>query len=175
MSTIAITSAESVPRESPLMTAWPTIGATAAGRLVGRLSGLSLGYGFFTLGKLMALATIPLSLAVFCWQLMPYICRRYALTSRRIIVQKGLQAVEGQSIGLDEFDEIAIEIRPGQDWLHAGDVVFQQAGREVLRLSGVSRPEIFRQVCLKARTAMVSFGSLHQAQAPVPAPPTTTA
>jgi hypothetical protein len=154
--------------ESPLMTVWPTIGATAVGRLVGRLCGLGLGVGFFTLGKLMALATIPVSLVVFCWQLMPYICRRYALTDRRIIIQKGLQAVEGQAIGLDEFDEIAIEVRGGQDWLHAGDLVFKRAGSEVLRLAGVSRPEIFRQVCLKARSALVSFRNIGQ-QAPVAA------
>ena len=61
----------SVASETTVMTIWPTIGATAPGRWVGRLSGLRLGWGFFTLGKLLALATIPLSLAVFCWQLLP--------------------------------------------------------------------------------------------------------
>jgi len=86
--------------ESPVMTVWPTIAATAAGRWVGRLCALRLGYGFFTLGKLMAPATIPLSLAVFGWQLMPWVCRRYALTSRRILIQKGLSAAEGPWLDL---------------------------------------------------------------------------
>ncbi|MCD4728242.1 MAG: PH domain-containing protein, partial [Pirellulales bacterium] len=58
---------------------WPTIGATRAGRLVGRLAAVRFGVGeFFTLGKLLAVASIPLSLAVFAWQLMPFVCRRYA-------------------------------------------------------------------------------------------------
>ena len=53
---------------------WPTIGAFPAGRLVGRLAAVRFGVGeFFTLGKLLALATITLSVAVFGWQLMPYV------------------------------------------------------------------------------------------------------
>jgi hypothetical protein len=143
--------------ETTIMTVWPTIGATTLGRWVGRLCGVRLGLGFFTLGKLLALATIPLSLAVFIWQLLPVVCRRYSLTSRRIVVQKGLNAVEGPAIALDEFDSIEVVIRSGQDWLHSGELVFQRGGREVFRLSGVSRPEVFRQVCLKAQKALLSF------------------
>lgn len=152
-------------RETAIMTIWPTIGATACGRWVGRLCAIPIGIGFFTLGKLMALATIPVSLAVFCWQLMPYACRRYALTNLRIVVQKGLTAVAGPAIGLDEFDTIDILVLPGQEWLHCGELVFCNEGTEVFRLSGVSRPEIFRQVCLKARTALVSFRQVNAEQA----------
>jgi hypothetical protein len=155
--------------ESPVATVWPTIGATLLGRWVGRLSALRLGYGFFTLGKLMALATIPVSLAVFCWQLMPWVCRRYALTSRRIIIQKGLAAAEGRSLGLDGFDAIEILILPGQAWLHAGEVIFRHQGQEVFRLAGVSRPEVFRQVCLKVQNSLRSFQEIHREAAAPPA------
>ena len=135
---------------------WPTIGATRAGRLVGRLAAVQFGWGeFFTLGKLLALATIPLSLAVFCWQLMPYVCRRYALTNRRIIVRKGLLPMDQRWLELDEFETIDVEVLPGQQWLHAGDLIFRQGGNEVLRLRGVSRPEVFRHVCLTVRDAFV--------------------
>jgi hypothetical protein len=145
---------------------WPTIGATRAGRLVGRLAAVRLGFGeFFTLGKLLALASIPLSLAVFGWQLMPYVCRRYALSNRRIIIRKGLMAVDGRWISLDDFDSIDIEVLPGQQWLHAGDLIFRRGNLEVLRLPGVSRPETFRQVCLTARSALVSVRDVVQRQA----------
>ena len=130
------------------------------GRIVGRLCGLRVGYGFFTLGKLFALATIPVSLAVFCWQLMPVVCRRYAVTSRRIAILKGLSAVEGPSLALNEFDAIDVVVLPGQDWLRAGEVVFRRSGADVFRLTGVSRPEIFRRACLKARTAVIAFDEL---------------
>ena len=145
---------------------WPTIGATRAGRLVGRLADVRFGFGqFFTLGKLLALATIPVSLAVFCWQLMPCVCRRYALTNRRIIIRKGLRPVDERWVNLDEFEAIDVEVLPGQQWLHAGNLIFRHGGQEVLRLSGVSRPEIFCHVCQTARDALLSVRSVVQQQA----------
>jgi hypothetical protein len=146
------------------MTVWPTIAAARAGRLVGGLCGIRLGYGFFTLGKLLALATIPVSLAVFCWQLMPWVCRRYALTSRRIVIKKGLSAVEGPSLPLDGFDAVEVAVLPGQAWLHAGEVIFKLSGQEVFRLAGVSRPEVFRQVCFKVRNTERAFREIRQKQ-----------
>ena len=98
-----------------------------------------------------------LSLTIFLWQLLPLVCRRYTVTNRRIVVQKGYKAVEGRAIGLDQFDSIDVLLLPGQDWLHAGELVFRDRRREVFRLSGVSRPEVFREVCRKAQTALVSF------------------
>ena len=145
---------------------WPTIAATRLGRLVGELAAVRLGWGeFFTLGKLLAVATIPLSFSVFGWQLMPYVCRRYSLTNRRIIIRKGLLPVDERWIGLDEFDSIEIEVLPGQSWFHAGDLVFRRGDLEVLRLAGVSRPETLRQVCLSAQTALVSVREVVQRQA----------
>jgi hypothetical protein len=144
---------------------WPTIGATWAGRLVGRAAAVPLGWGrFFTLGKLLAVATIPLSLAVFAWQLMPRVCRRYALSNRRIIIRKGLMPVDERWIGLDEFDAVQVEVLPGQEWLHAGDLVFRHAGNEVLRLSGVSRPEVFQHVCQTAQSALLSVRDVVEQQ-----------
>jgi len=144
---------------------WPTIGATRAGRFVGRAAAIRLGWGeFFTLGKLLAVATIPLSLAMFGWQLLPRVCRRYALSNRRIIIRKGLMPVDEHWIGLDEFDTVEVEVLPGQQWLHAGELVFKHAGNEVLRLSGVSRPEIFQHVCQTAQRALISVRDVVQQQ-----------
>ena len=143
--------------ESTLKTVWPTIGATAAGRLVGRLAGLHLpGDRFHVLGRLLAFATIPISLTVFVWQLLPWSMRRYRLATERIVVEKGLRKMEERAIGLDEFDAIDMVTLPGQEWLHAGELCFQREGKEVFRLSGVSRPEVFRVTCLKAQLALVS-------------------
>jgi hypothetical protein len=136
---------------------WPTIGAMRAGRFVGQAAAVHTGWGeFFTLGKLLAVATIPIALAVFAWQLMPYVCRRYALSNRRIIIRKGLMPVDERWIGLEEFDTVEVEVLPGQQWLHAGEIVFKRSGNEVLRLSGVSRPEVFRRVCQTAQDALLS-------------------
>jgi hypothetical protein len=144
--------------EVDAMTVWPTIGAHPLGRLVGRLSASKIGLGgFFTLGKIWALATIPLSIAVFFWQLMPYVCRRYTLTNRRIIIRRGLQPLDAKWVDLDGFDSLTVAVLPGQDWLHAGELIFKRGESEVLHLAGVSRPEIFRQVCLNAQNVFLSI------------------
>ena len=54
---------------------------------------------------------------------------------------------------LDAFDSIEVDVRPGQSWHHSGDLVFRIGATETFRLKGVSRPEAFRQVCLKAHFA----------------------
>ena len=123
---------------------------------MGRLSVRNrIGHSFFTLGKLWALATIPLSLAVYLWRLLPGRCRRYSLTNQRMVVRLGLTAKPGPAIGLDQFDAIETVHLPGQEWLHAGDLVFKREGQEVFRLPGVSRPEGFRHACLKAQNALL--------------------
>jgi hypothetical protein len=133
---------------------------------VGRLAAVRLGWGdFFTLGKLLAVATLPLSLLVYFWQLTPYGCRRYMLTNRRIIICKGLMAVDQRWVGFEEFDTIDIEVLPGQEWLHAGDLVLRRGGVEVLRLAGIPRPESVRQVCLNMRSASLSVRSVVERQA----------
>jgi hypothetical protein len=143
--------------EATLKLVWPTIGATRFGRTVGSLAGLRLpGDRFHVVGRMLAFATIPVSLAVYAWQLLPVVTRCYRLTNLRIQVLAGLSRVECGSVGLDDFDSIQIEVLPGQEWLRAGDLSFRREGQEVFRLPGVSRPEVFREVCLRARTALVS-------------------
>ena len=63
--------------------------------------------------------------------------------------------VEMKSVKLDRFDTVEIEQRPGQGWYDAGDLVFKQDGVETFRLAGVSRPEAFRQTCVKSHMSYV--------------------
>jgi hypothetical protein len=144
--------------EVTIMTVWPTIAATRAGQLIGRACLWQAGVGsFFTMGKLMALLCIPLALALFAWGLMPGVCRRYRLTNRRVIVAKGLRAVEERSISLADFDAIDVVVLPGQEWYPAGELVFRKGSIETFRLSGVPRPETFRRTCLKARNSYAAI------------------
>jgi hypothetical protein len=143
--------------ETTVAVLWPSIAATAAGRLVGRLAANRAGFGgVFTVGNLLALLTIPISLVAFIVKLLPGVARCYRLTTERIVVQRGMTAVEERSIPLDGFDAVQIVVLPGQRWLRAGDVVFKQGAAEVFRLPGVPHPEPFRQLCLKTRTALLS-------------------
>jgi hypothetical protein len=138
-------------REVTVMVVFPTLGATGLGRLIGRLCSLQLGVGFFTLGKLMALAMIPFALALFAFSLLPGVITRYRLTNRRVVVQKGLRAIDQRWVDFDRFDAIDIEVLPGQEWYPAGDLIFRRGAIETFRLAGVSRPDTFRNTCLAAR------------------------
>lgn len=139
-------------REVTMMTVWPTIAAEPAGRALGRLYGIQAGIGnVLTVGNLIALATIPIALGLFFFGLAPFVCRRYRLTNRRLIVEKGFRALPERSIALDEFDAIDVEVLPGQEWYPAGELVFRKGSVQTFRLSGVSRPETFRRTCLKAQ------------------------
>jgi len=138
-------------REVTVMTVFPTLGATEPGRLMGRLCGVRWGFGFFSLGKLLAVLLIPFAIGLFAYTLLPGVIRRYRLTNRRIVVQRGLRAIDERWVDFDRFDAIDIEVLPGQEWFPAGELVFRRGPIETFRLSGVSRPETFRHTCLAAR------------------------
>jgi hypothetical protein len=142
------------PAETPevtVMTVFPTLGSTAAGRMMGRLCGIRAGIGFFTLGKLFALLLIPVAIPLFAFTLFPGVIRRYKLTNRRVVVQKGLQSIDERWVDFDRFDAIDVEVLGGQEWFPAGDLIFRRGPIETFRLQGVSRPETFRRTCLAAR------------------------
>jgi voltage-gated potassium channel Kch len=138
-------------REVTVMTVFPTLGASAAGRLIGRLCGIRVGFGFFTLGKLFALLLIPMAIGLYVVSLLPGVITRYQLTNRRVIVQKGLRPADQRWVDFDRFDAIDVEVLPGQEWYPAGELIFRNGNVETFRLTGVSRPETFRHTCLAAR------------------------
>lgn len=142
--------------EVTMMTVWPTIAANPLGRALGRMYTNRAGVGhILTVGKLMMVLTIPLALGLFALSLAPWNCRRYKLTNRRVIIQNKPRPVDERWIGLDEFDAIDVLVLPGQQWYPAGDLIFRKGKVETFRLSGVSRPETFRQTCLKAQRSFV--------------------
>jgi hypothetical protein len=163
--------------EVTIMTVWPTLAARAEGRFFGQLygnrSGIRLAGIDITLGKLIALASIPLILPLYFLMVLPcfifvpklgpipriYIsnpwARRYRLTNRRLVVERA-SGEEVAFVSLDAFDAIDVHILPGQEWYPAGDLIFRKGTVETFRVSGVPRPETFRQTCLKAQRAHAS-------------------
>ena len=151
--------------EATMKTIWPSIGATALGRLVGLMAGFTPpGDRFRILGRLGAAASIPLALCVYAWTRMPGVIRRYRITNRRVLVLAGLSMRVKSAIELEGFDSIRVEVLAGHAWLNAGDLVFCRDGQEVLRLPGVGRPEVFRMACLRAQIALVAVDRVLQDQ-----------
>lgn len=155
------------------MTIWPTLGAFAVGRWWGRRFENDLGITVFgipiTVGRLLALASIPFILPPYFLTLLPFspMCRRYRLTNRRVLVERPYGGGEEQSVSLDRFDAIEVDVLPGQAWYPAGDLVFRHGATETLRLAGVPHPESFRQTCLKASQSFVGVQKARDAGAAV--------
>lgn len=154
-------------REATIMTVWPSLGAFGVGRWWGRRFENSIGLTLFgiplTLGRLIALLSIPFILPPYFLTLLPFspLCRRYRLTNRRVLVERPYSGEELQSVSLDRFDEVTVEVLPGQQWYPAGDLVFRRGDVETFRLAGVPHPEAFRRTCAKAHQ---SFVGVHQAR-----------
>lgn len=162
--------APATEREVTIMSVWPSLASTAYGRWWGRRFESEIGFSFLgiplTLGRLMALVSIPLILPVYFHMLIPRIpfviagipnsaCRRYRLTNKRVIVELPFGGGEQQAVSLDRFDSVTLEVLPGQGWYPAGDLIFRNGQIETLRLSGVPHPEPFRQTCLKAHQVYI--------------------
>lgn len=142
--------------ETTVMTVWPANAAFSLGRFLGTLYDIQWpGIYIFRLGHLLALASIPLAIALYFWKVLPYVGTRYRVTNRRVIVQRGLMGVDEKWVDLDRFDAIDVVVRPGQSWYNAGDLVFRRGDTETFRLAGVSRPESFRAICMKSHQAYV--------------------
>ncbi len=156
--------------ETICKTFWPTLGATRLGRWIGRMALMGPGSGPLRLGALIAAVLAPLALAIYLWQVLPPVVRRYRLTTRRIVVQKGLPPREHASLGLDQFDDIRLDVLPGQEYFHAADLVFFHGQREVLRLPGVGRAQVVRQLCLETRASFRAIQAVLQREESTPEP-----
>jgi len=141
-------------KEVPVMTVWPSVAMFGPGRWLGRaLAWKWPDIYIFRIGNLIALLSIPFVLPLYFFKILPFVGIRYLLTNRRIVVLRGIVGKEEKSVELDRFDTIETVIQPGQEWYHAGDLVFKQGAVETFRLEGVSRPEAFRSTCLKSQMA----------------------
>jgi hypothetical protein len=141
--------------ESVVMTAWPSVGGTPLGQLLGRLYRLDAGFGPIRVGRLALLATLPVGLMLYLGMRLPWAIRRFQVTNRRVTVNRGVRPIVERYCELDRFDSIELVIHPGQEWFDCGDLVFRLGAVETLRLKGVSRPEPFRRICLEVRQSYV--------------------
>lgn len=153
-------------RETTIMTVWPSNSLFLLGRMLGQAYAIKFpDIYFFQLGRLIALMSIPLALPLYFLKVLPRIevmgivlyegGYRYRLTNRRVLVERGLAFAIEKHVDLDRFDNIEIDIRPGQAWYTSGDLIFKLGATETFRLEAVSYPEAFRSTCLKAHFGYV--------------------
>jgi hypothetical protein len=135
--------------EGLIREAWPTVLGISAG--VARLAKALM--RSYVLAPLGFLVLAPL----FARKFAPFICKRYTLTNRRLMIQRGLKPAPApaQQVPLEDIDEVRIDPASVDPFYLSGTLQIVSKGQVVLTLPGVPEPEGFRQAILNAVKAWV--------------------
>jgi hypothetical protein len=130
--------------EAKIREAWPSLASNAglsslAARLIKSIVLAPLGW--------MILAPL------FGKKLFPFICRRYSLTNRRVMIQKGLKPVPVEEVALADIDEVRMVNL--NEFFRCGDLELVSKGQVKLKLVAVPEPDSFRAAIINACVAWV--------------------
>lgn len=147
--------------ERLIKTFWPSIGAFALGKWIGKMWEKALRRGWVV--RLAAgLVLAPLAMITYLWRIRPSGMRRYMITDRRVVILRGLIPKQETGISWEEVDRIEAQPQPGQDVFRAADVVFFREDRPVLILPGVSLAENFVRICRRTRQAYLEVQAVRR-------------
>lgn len=141
----------SASAEAKIMTVYPSISATAIGRLLGqlydcipiRVCGPTISAVLF------ALPTAPL--AAMLYLVTKATGQRYVLTNRSVQVWASLGNRRISTVDFSQIEDVELEQQPGQKFYRASDIKLKGAnGQTVLRLVAVGDAGSFRNAILRA-------------------------
>jgi hypothetical protein len=92
---------------------------------------------------------------LFFKKLMPFVCKRYTLTNRRLMIQRGLKPKPTHQVELAEIDEVRFDPATYNTFYRCGTLEIISRGEVKLKLHGVPQPESFRQAIINATSAWV--------------------
>ncbi|MGQ0633829.1 MAG: hypothetical protein ACT4QC_04405 [Planctomycetaceae bacterium] len=133
---------------------YPSIASTVPGRLLGQLmESIPLKIGGIKLSNL--LFGLPAALlAVPGFLQLRLTGPAYVLTTRSMQLRGCLSNRLWREVSLDDVDRVVVRRLDGQQFFPAGEIdLVNKAGDVLLTLSGVLRPDVFRQSILEARDA----------------------
>ncbi len=133
--------------EAMIREVWPTVLARGAGAA-------SLAH---TLMRTVVLAPLGWFLLgpLFLLKFAPVICRRYTLTNRRLMIQKGWKPAPVQAVELREIDDVHVVDSTRDAFYLSATLEVLSGGKVVLTLPGVPEPEGFRRAVRNAVSAWV--------------------
>jgi hypothetical protein len=151
----AAISGVSASTEAVIMTVYPSIAAYGIGRTFGsiyesiplRIMGVKLS------NLLFVLPTAPIAAGLYFLQKATGV--RYTLTNRSMQIWHALGNRKVKQVSLADVTDVVVREQPGQQFYKAGDIVLigGKGNEEILTLSGIPYPHIFRQTILEARDA----------------------
>jgi hypothetical protein len=128
--------------EARIRESWPSVLAIAPGvaklgqKLIRSVALAPLGW----------LVQAPL----FARKLAPFVCKRYTLTNRRLMIQKGWKPTPVQEVKLADIDDVRLDPASHDAYYRSGTLEVLSGGKVVLTLPGVPEPEGFRQAIINA-------------------------
>jgi hypothetical protein len=133
--------------EARIREAFPSVSAAAAGPAA-LAKALNKTYFLAPLGWMIQAPLFALKFA-------PALCRRYTLTNRRLMIQRGWKPAPVKEVALSDIDDVRIGPGGVDSFYLCGELEVVSRGQVVLRLPGVPEPEGFRQAVLNAVHAWV--------------------
>lgn len=132
--------------EAIIRVAWPAVTAAVPVAALGK-----------ALMRTIILAPLAwLMLAPFYFKkILPFLAKRYTLTNRRLMIQRGLKSKPGREIALADIDEVRIPPDSVDTFYRAGTLEIISKGQVRLTLRGVPEPEAFRHAVINACMAWV--------------------
>jgi hypothetical protein len=132
--------------EAVIRTVWPSVAAFPGPASLGRVLMRSV-----VLAPLGWLLLAPL----YFLKVLPGFGRRFVLTNRRVMFQKGLRFQPVEQISLADIDEIRVQPDANSDFYRTANLEIVSKDRVALVLRGVPGPEAFRHAILNACKAWV--------------------
>src|SRR5262245_65172140 len=133
--------------EALIREAWPAV------------SGINPGLASLARRCVQSIVLLPvgalLMLLLFKLKLAPFLCKRYTLTNRRLMIRKGWKPAPAQEIALGDIDEVRIDAGGVDPFYVAGNLEVISKGQIAMTLPGVPEPEGFRQTVINAMAAWV--------------------
>lgn len=96
-----------------------------------------------------------LMIPIYFWKLAPFFARRYTLTNRRIMIQRGLKPTPREQVALADIDEVRLDRGSANAFFRAATLDIISKGQVALKLTGVPDPESFRAAIRNACMAWV--------------------
>jgi len=132
--------------EALVRVAWPAVTAIPPVATLGRK---------FICSIVLAPLGWLLMLPFYFKKILPFIATRYALTNRRLMLQRGLKPKAVQEIPLADIEEVRVVSDGNSEFFRAATLEVLSKGQVKLTLPGVPEPEAFRRAILNACLAWV--------------------
>ncbi len=140
--------------EALIRQVWPSVAASSGIASLGQLLTKTI--------ILAPLGWIIMALPYFL-KVLPGMARRYTLTNRRVMIQRGIKPTPVDQVALSEIDDVRIREGSFNPFFRAATLEIFSKGNMALTLPGVPEPESFRQSIINACKAWVpgqSFGEV---------------